>query len=138
MPALLSFRVKAFPAPSQVEGKVDALGKGLISPLFLNSTVYITMAANLMVTYNDSDTQVVWMVQWVSGKETGDPSRRRLLRTCPLQQLPLLFPALDHTLPPRSLSKEAIPVIVPTGTLLRVKGDSINSYLGTEGIKWLF
>lgn len=79
MPALLSFRVKAFPAPSQVEGKVDALGKGLISPLFLNSTVYITMAANLTVTYNDSDPQVVWMVQWVSGKETGDPSRRRFL-----------------------------------------------------------
>lgn len=91
-----------------------------------------------MVTYNDSDTQVVWMVQRVSGKETGDPSRRRLLQTCPLQQLPLLFLALDHILPPRSLSKEAIPVIVPTGTLLRVKGDSINSYLGTEGIKWLF
>lgn len=68
----------------------------------------------------------------------GEPLGEGCLRGCALQLLPLIFLALDHSLPTWNLGKEAIHFIVPTGTLLRVNGDTINSYPGTARIKWLF
>lgn len=62
----------------------------------------------------------------------GEPLGEGCPHSCPLQLPPLTFLALDHSLPTWSPGKEAIHFVVSTGTLLRVNGDTSNSYLGQQ------